>query len=298
MLLTYKVWGVVSVLFVSLQPAWGATKTDPNSYPFNVKDTQKTGEVFTNTWDRLFSGDTHKFSAAITYNSGLEAREHDYRASKNREVTKSMVDQKIFFSAQYAPISYFFANVTVQQSVNYFNQYNTFYNYSFGYDDWHKDTFSLVYGNYNENFIFPQQGDKTTAFESGSWTAAYKFGLPQFIDKAQNATCQIGYTITPRYYSDEHEKDQSFKHRGLFGCGYNLPYHLFIRGSAFLYPDNRQKQPWDSDFIYSFGYALYQPGSISVQYTNYTGTRFPWSGHSARANFTGGTVSLTWSLPW
>lgn len=52
----------------------------------------------------------------------------------------------------------------------------------------------------------------------------------------------------------------------------------------------------NGDYSYSFGYAGYTPGSFSVQYANYAGTRYP--GHdSGSGKFREGTISLTWFLP-
>lgn len=71
---------------------------------------------------------------------------------------------------------------------------------------------------------------------------------------------------------------------------------FFVRATAFWYPDSSQQQPWNGDYSYSFGYAGYTPGSFSVQYANYAGTRYP--GHdSGSGKFREGTISLTWFLP-
>lgn len=65
-----------------------------------------------------------------------------------------------------------------------------------------------------------------------------------------------------------------------------------MRATAFWYPDSSQQQPWNGDYSYSFGYAGYTPGSFSVQYANYAGTRYP--GHdSGSGKFREGTISLT-----
>ena len=88
----------------------------------------------------------------------------------------------------------------------------------------------------------------------------------------------------------------SAKQNVLLG-GVDIPLNnIFVRATAFWYPDSSQQQPWNGDYSYSFGYAGYTPGSFSVQYANYAGTRYP--GHdSGSGKFREGTISLTRFLP-
>ena len=133
-------------------------------------------------------------------------------------------------------------------------------------------------------------------------TAAYKFSLPKplekhlLINKGDSIICQVGYTWVPRYYDLNSNDIRSNKNVLLGGCGYTLKQHFFLRATAFWFPDSSQQQPWNGDYSYSFGYAGYTPGTFSIQYANYSGTRYP--GHaSGNGKFREGTVSLIWYLP-
>ncbi|PHI28810.1 hypothetical protein [Budvicia aquatica] len=271
-----------------------------------VADTANTQAVklFTNPWSRLFSGDEAEFSTALTYSSPLKKKSVHVPTGKNTSEEVYKLNQRGLFSMQYSPISYFFTNMTVRVPLQNTSKYSTDFVYSFGYDDWHPGTFSLVYGNYNDNNrFFPETGAQKTRFEQGSWTFGYKFTLPKTVESAllinndDALVCQVGYSYVPRYYSDASSTIKDNKNSLLGSCGYTLQQHYFLRLSAFYYPDKNQQQPWNYDYTYSFGYTSgYAGGSWSIYYGNYTGTRYPWR-QNANANFSSGTINLSWNLP-
>ncbi|AHB70442.1 hypothetical protein QMS56_02020 [Cronobacter malonaticus] len=258
--------------------------------------------VFTSRWGRLFSGNDKKFSGALSFNSGLKEQYVTIPNSSDTATQTNKINQTVNLSLQYSPWSYLFANVTLRAPVRDLTRYSSDFRYSFGYDDWHANTFSLVYSNYGDNHIWPSGNKRHTYFEQGGVTAAYKFSLPKplekhlLINKGDSIICQVGYTWVPRYYDLNSNDIRSNKNVLLGGCGYTLKQHFFLRATAFWFPDSSQQQPWNGDYSYSFGYAGYTPGTFSIQYANYSGTRYP--GHaSGNGKFREGTVSLIWYLP-
>lgn len=261
-------------------------------------------EVFTTPWSRLFSGSESSFSTALTYNVPLERTVTTIPTGEESSETQERLNHRGLLSLQYSPLSYLFANTTLGVPLNEANKYSTNFSYSFGYDDWHPGTYSFIYSNYSQdNHFFTQSGKSVTTFESGAFTGAYKFRLPEkiekklLINKDDNIGCQVGYTYAYRYFDNESNSTKKNKNTLLASCGYTLKGHYFVRFSGFYYPDKSQQQPWNSDYTYSFGYvSSYQPGAISVHYDNYSGTRYPWRGNPT-ANFRSGTVSISWTLP-
>ncbi|VEA67336.1 Uncharacterised protein [Serratia plymuthica] len=262
-------------------------------------------KLFTSPWSRLFSGSETSLSTALTYNSDLAKQPVYVPTGSDSYIVRDKYNQRLLFSMQYSPLSYFFANMTVRVPLQDTNRYSTDFVYSFGYDDWHPGTFSLVYGNYNDNnHFYPASGDRHTYFEQGTWTFAYKFALADnlekhlLINKEDSLICQFGYSYVPRYFSTESNSIKENKNILLASCGYTLLQHYFLRVSSFYYPDNKQQQPWDYDYTYSLGYvSSYLPGAVSVHYDNYSGTRYPWRSN-ANANFRSGTINLSWTLPF
>ncbi len=292
---------IVLVFLSGSMSTVSATAADSDAVSANNEPIQ--AGVFTSRWGRLFSGNKDKFSGALSFSSGLKEQWLTIPNGSESAQRKKKINQLLNLSLQYSPYSYWFANVTMRGPISDFDKYTADFRYSFGYDDWHPNTFSLVYSNYGDNRIFPSGNNRFTYFEQGAFTFAYKFSLPKNIEQhvlindGDALTCQIGYSWVPRYYSLDDNGIKSNKQVALGGCGYTFKQHFFIRATAFWYPKSEQQQPWNGDYSYSFGYAGYTPGSFSLQYSNYSGTRFPGRS-SANAKFREGTVSLIWFLPF
>lgn len=274
------------------------------SYAENSKPKQPIN-VFTTPWSRLFSGSEASFSTALTYTVPLERQLITSPTSRNSSETSNVYNQQGLVSLQYSPLSSFFANTTLRAPLRNINKYSSSFSYSFGYDDWHPGTFSLIYSNYSQdNHFFPQAGEPITAFEEGTFTGAYKFQLPDkieqylLINKEDSIGCQVGYSYNYRYFDSASSSTKGNKNVLLASCGYTLKNNYFFRLSSFYYPDSSQQQPWSSDYNYSIGYvSSYKPGAISIRYDNYSATRYPWRSNST-ANFRSGTISISWSVPW
>jgi len=259
--------------------------------------------VFVSRWGRLFAGNKDTFSGALSFSSGLKEQWLTIPNGATSAKQKKKINQLVNLSMQYSPYSFWFANVTLRAPVTDYDKYATDFRYSFGYDDWHPNTVSLVYSNYGDNRLFPGRNARYTHFEQGAFTLAYKFSLPKAIErhlllnKEDALTCQVGYSWVPRYYSLADNDLRANKQVALGGCGYTFKQHFFVRATAFWFPKAEQQQPWNGDYSYSFGYAGYTPGSFSLQYSNYSGTRFPGRSHG-NAKFREGTIALIWFLPF
>lgn len=280
----------------------GAVQTDEKETLRDKKGEPVQAGVFTSRWGRLFSGNDKSFSGALSFSSSLKEQRVSIPNSSESAAQKKKINQTFNLSLQYSPYSFWFANITSRLPVTDTSRYTADFRYSFGYDDWHANTFSLVYGNYGDNHFWTPDNRRRTYFEQGALTLAYKFSLPKpvenalLINKGDSIICQVGYSWVPRYYDLSSNDIRKNKNVMLGGCGYTFKQHFFIRATAFWYPDNSQQQPWNGDYSYSFGYAGYTPGSFSIQYANYSGTRYP--GHQdGNAKFREGTVSLIWFLP-
>ena len=64
--------------------------------------------------------------------------------------------------------------------------------------------------------------------------------------------------------------------------------------TAFAY--DHGQQPWDPDFTYGFGLFDYRSNRVSIQYSNYSGNRFPWRKSKAgTGRFKDGGLLVSWS---
>lgn len=215
---------------------------------------------------------------------------------------------------RYNPYRYWFGGVTFYRYLLGDRQrpWNPDFTYTFGYDDWHADTFSLTYSNYTGNRLFPDrsklsggQPEERTHFRQGQWSAGYKFALPEVLrplllfNEKDQLGCSINANLTPRYTDLASLSTRSGKRSASLGCRYSTPGNWYGNVTLFYFPDRSQQQPWDPDFTYGFGYFDWHPGTISVQYNNYSGNRYPWHnrspGQGAPRN---GSLSVSWSYAW
>jgi hypothetical protein len=181
------------------------------------------------------------------------------------------------------------------------------YSYGFGYDDWHPGTWSLYYGNYTGTRFHPDRaaGERSFNFPYGQWTLAYRFALPAALEPAflvgdgDRATCNANAHLTPRYTDFETGNDGRRKKALSLGCRYERPVGWYFEAALYAWPDRSQQQPWDPDFTYSFGYADWRPGSVSVRYNNYSGNRYPGRARApGEGTFRSGSISVWWMVPW
>ena len=182
--------------------------------------------------------------------------------------------------------------------------WNPDFSYVFGYDDWRPYTFSLVYSNYGGNRINPDRGrgQEVTEFDEGTISLGWKFPLPKKISKHflldQNGGigCIVGYNVSPRFFDLETSQNRRWKQAASIGCKYTIKGSWYLNWSAFYYPKAYQKQPWDPDFTYGFGYFDWRPGTFSLQYNNYSGNAFPFRrDREGAGRFLDGELSLSWS---
>lgn len=207
----------------------------------------------------------------------------------------------------YSPVSYWFVGLTTVAYRDRAAQkpWDPDYTYSFGYDDWHPYTLSLVYANYGGNRFRPPSGEPSSRFDEGQWTLGWKFNLPETVEhwvligNGDSAGCNASAAVTPRYEDPATLAKKKNKWVLGLGCRYSLSSGWYANFNLLHYTDADQQQPWNPDYTYGFGYFDWRPGSFSLQYNNYSGNRFspsergPGTGH-----FENGSLTLSWTQAW
>jgi hypothetical protein len=176
--------------------------------------------------------------------------------------------------------------------------------YAFGYESGDDRTFSLGYSNYGGNRFDPGSGQSHTSFKEGSVRLAYKMRLldrlvaPWFTDEELKLSCAPAVTTTPTYYDQASGDLHNFKTALSFGCRYPIWRKLYFSATAMVYPIREQQQVWDPDYIYSFGWSNWNEGTFSLEYSNYSGNRWPWRDRSSNSGrFIDGSLTLSYSAP-
>ncbi|TAE26772.1 MAG: hypothetical protein EAZ92_10385 [Candidatus Kapaibacterium sp.] len=212
-------------------------------------------------------------------------------------------------SLSYKPISYWFVSVSVMR---YFfpsqkQSWNPDFTYSFGYNDWHPYTFSFVYSNHQGNRLFPSiaSGEVVTRFWEGNFSLGWKFPSAKLIEHlcVVHPSGGIGHSlhlnIHPQYriQGAKHDELGYWKTALSFSTKYTIYEQIYANFTVFWYPIHGQQQPWDPDFTYGIGFFDWHPYTLSVQYNNHVGGRFPWNPSNAKLKgLLDGTLSLSWSF--
>jgi len=182
--------------------------------------------------------------------------------------------------------------------------WNPDFTYVFGYDDWHPYTVSLTYSNYGGNRWHPDaaKGERRTRFREGSWSLGWKFQLTPrverfFVNPGGSLGCAANANLTPDYTDLAAGGRRHDKTSLSLGCKYTPYGWWYVNVKANYYPHPAQQQPWDPDFTYGFGYFDWHPGTVSVQYNNYSGNRFPGRARGAgTGRFQDGSLTVSWSF--
>lgn len=181
--------------------------------------------------------------------------------------------------------------------------WNPDFTYVFGYSDWRPYTLSLLYSNYGGNRFSPESGAKMTEFNQGTWSLGWKFPITSpvkdwlsFTDKGAIG-CQVDYNHTLEYF-DLNSISYLKNHQTVsLGCKYAIWGNWYVNGTAFYYFDSSQKQPWNPDFTYGFGYFDWRSSTITIQYNNYSGNR--WSSKDrgeGTGQFKNGSITIAYSF--
>jgi hypothetical protein len=208
-------------------------------------------------------------------------------------------------SLKYSILGNWFVSGTVYYYLDQDQQqpWNPDFTYVFGYSDWRPYTVSLMYANYGGNRFKSTPEQAVTNFDQGTWSLGWKFPITKpfidwlsFTDKGAIG-CQANYNYTKEYFDLASTSYQADHQTVSLGCKYAIIGNWYVNATAFYYFDSAQKQPWNPDFTYGFGYFDWHPGTITLQYNNYSGNR--WNS-SDRAEGTGrfidGAISLSYSF--
>jgi len=274
---------------------WSAVKSS-FALPFD----QWLKKEHSSEWRNLISG----FSGGLSV--GFPLTKSTTAVGEGREGDLSTNNISYSASLKYKPLGNWFISAALieYETKELQKPWNPDFVYTFGYSDWRPYTISLVYANYGGNRLNPSRknNEEATVFKQGAWLLGWKFPVPAKYSKyitfteAGRLGCNIGLSIVPEYFDAKESEYKKWKKTLSFGCKYTISGPWYVNFTAFHYVKNSQQQPWNPDYTYGFGYFDWRPGTITVQYNNYSGNR--WLGRDA-ANGTGvfksGGLSISWS---
>ena len=274
---------------------WAGIKS---SFALPFDEWQK--KKYDSEWKNLFAGFSGGFSA------GYPLTKTTLQQGEGRQGSLSVNNVSYTASLKYKPLGNWFVSAAVirYQDEDLQQSWNPDFVYTFGYSDWRPYTLSLVYANYGGNRLNPNraEGEKATIFKQGAWTLGWKFPIPKRYSKYIMFTeegrigCNTGYTVVPEYFDSESGGLRKWKRVASLGCKFTISGPWYFNFTGFYYFDKSQQQPWNPDYTYGFGYFDWRPGTITVQYNNYSGNRWPGKERAKGTGlFKNGGFSIAWS---
>jgi hypothetical protein len=255
-------------------------------------------------WRNLFSG----LSCGLAFNYPLRESRPDDLVGSGSQGEKGH-NMTLTASMKYNPLSYWYVSATFYKYLRkgYQASWDPDFSYVFGYDDWHPYTFSLTYSNYGGNRLRPdrKKGERFSRFEEGTFSLGWKFVLPEYLEDLFTVHpdggigCVLNYNLSPSFFDLSSLESQRWKQSVSLSIKYTIYRWWYANMTLYWYPRPEQQQAWGPDFTYGFGYFDWHAGTVSIQYNNYSGNRYPWRKRGSGAGtIKDGTISISWSWAW
>jgi len=141
----------------------------------------------------------------------------------------------------------------------------------------------------------PSTGEKSRLFEITTLPPDNS-PINAFIKKRTPKTsCALSFEYSIEYFDNDSGETKSGKEKTSLTCGGMAFPNLTLRGSINYYPEHNNQQPWDPDYTFSISY-LYA-NRIGLEYSNYSGNRFPWRGSDGTGGLGTGSFRISHALP-
>ena len=228
------------------------------------------------------------------------------------ELKENIFAQKELFTGdmRFSPIDYFYftskflLNTNKERNIYYQPQYY----YTFGYDDYHQDTWGFGYNNYQNNRFNPANDPYASSFGDGTWNINYKTKF-----KALSLKASASYRPSKKFtiltlggdfpLGDKTSFTFKYEHyltdpqeRLALSTKVKFTDNIFVEGGVYLYSDLRKQDEFEGDYYYAFGWNDDRPKHFSISYSNqYKPLRFPWREQINNA-FDIGQISLSYNL--
>jgi len=260
------------------------------------KDMKDFRDVFHN--DKFMLGD-NILSGSISHNTGRVII--DDGISRGKEFRHQMG-----FFTRLRVVEEFYINTTFYKEFNKSANlpWISDFTYTVGRYNWRPRTWSYGYENYEPNKYTDNIKTLGEKLLRGSFFITYNYVPPRLRDIKFRRSKTDSTLITMdslaivkklsrlkiSYFTKYALKWRDFKevtHGGTFYTGkpsggisarYTIISNFYAEIGTNFYLIPSQKQPWDPDFTYGFGYFDYRAFRLSFTYGSYAVNRFPWNG--------------------
>jgi hypothetical protein len=229
--------------------------------------------------DKYWMG-KNKFSGNISYNTGRVLIDDGHETHKEyRSALGFYLRWRFYEQFSISTTLYWDFNKAATA------RWTSDYAYSIGRFNWKPRKLSYGYENYINNKYTDNIKLTAQKFLEGFFFVSYSTNLaPKLRDLIllDNST-QIKFNYFVRYaihYRDENDSVHGDLLHGKPSVGISARYtiykNIYIESGLYYYIDPKQRQPWDPDFSYGFGYFDWRSFRISLTYGNWAINHFPW----------------------
>jgi hypothetical protein len=211
----------------------------------------------------------------FSYNTGrvLIADEHTIQAEYRQALG---IYTRIRFFEEFSFITQFFIDFNKKATA----RWTTDYSYSLGRYNWRPNKFNYGYENYMNNKYSDNGKQFLEKFLEGYYFLSYQHNIPMKA-LALDSTTTLKVIYFGRYsirYRDEFNVQHGDITSGKASLGIasrlTLWRNLYAEGALYYWVDPKQRQPWDPDYSYGFGYFDYRSFRLSFTYGNWAINRF------------------------
>lgn len=254
-------------------------------------------------YDKFLLG-RNRISGNISYNTGRVLLDDGHSIHQEYRSALGFFTRIRFFE-EFSFNSTFYKDFNPRASARWVSDYT----YSLARYNWRPNKFNYGYENYLNNKYTDDIKTKGDKFLEGYYFVSYSHSLSEkFTKKIRlDTTTSIKFTYFTRYalkYRNENEVTRGglFSGKPTIGAGfrYTMFWNIYVESAVYFYFNPAiQKQPWDPDFTYGFGYFDWRSFRLTFTYGNWAINRFPWnkSGYP-RYGFVDGNFRLVANYIW
>jgi hypothetical protein len=225
----------------------------------------------------------NRVSGNVSYNTGRVSIEDQNHITHNEIRSAIGFYTRIRFFEEFSFNTTFFKDFNRIASTRWISDYS----YSIGRYNWRPNKFNYGYENYINNKYSDNFKTFTEKFLEGYYFISYSNSLSQKLTKkiSLDSTTNLKFTYFTRYsikYRDEFEVEHGslFSGKPTMGAGFRFVIfkNIYVESAFYIYFNPAvQKQPWDPDYTYGFGYFTWRSFRCSITYGNWAVNRFSWN---------------------
>jgi hypothetical protein len=190
---------------------------------------------------------------------------------------------RIRFFEEFSLNTTFYKNFEKRADVRWIGDFG----YAIGRFTWRPNKFNYGYENYINNKYSDSWDELGRKFMEGNYFLSYSHFLPEKmldaikIDSTTNFRINYFAKYAIRYRDENNIQHGDILHgKPVVGIGarYTVFWNIYIEGATYFYFNpSLQKQPWDPDYSYGFGYFDWRAFRASITYGNWAVNRFSWN---------------------